>query len=367
MNFGIYVEILIECFVLAFILLPARISDNGPNVLMLEFFLAVLVVVNVIGSELRLRFTQVEGTSVLGIDKRDKGIWVRTPKDQNAIYIPFSLLISFRKKDSMLVLKYHAGFKQDSNGEIKVVVGDTINLRLSELNGQQFKVFVKEYNKLVGAKKAIDYRFKISARPQKTKQQVIGAFILFPLMILLVVFPNDFSDTGLDTTSKQAKKADEETTTQDKLQYGKVYSVEGYRFKINQGYYAKDTDGKNVVIFNIDIALSAESYEQHDVLDKFASKTLQLSDTADKVKEYNISRPNYLEIMQDKQAYPVVNLLTNKVSYGELADTTWKNMNLAYVLPEEMTGTWKLTYSEYDDRFINHQLIVKRSELEEIK
>ena len=38
--------------------------------------------------------------------------------------------------------------------------------------------------------------------------------------------------------------------------------------KINQGYYAKDTDGKNVVIFNIDIALSAESYEQHDVLDK---------------------------------------------------------------------------------------------------
>ena len=85
---------------------------------------------------------------------------------------------------------------------------------------------------------------------------MIGAFILFPLMILLVVFPNDFSDTGLDTTSKQAKKADEETTTQDKLQYGKVYSVEGYRFKINQGYYAKDTDGKNVVIFNIDIALS---------------------------------------------------------------------------------------------------------------
>ena len=206
MNFGIYVEILIECFVLAFILLPARISDNGPTVLMLEFFLAVLVVVNVIGSELRLRFTQVEGTSVLGIDKRDKGIWVRNPKDQNAIYIPFSLLISFRKKDSMLVLKYHAGFKQDSNGEIKVVVGDTINLRLSELNGQQFKVFVKEYNKLVGAKKAIDYRFKISARPQKTKQQVIGAFILFPLMILLVVFPNDFSDTGLDTTSKQAKR-----------------------------------------------------------------------------------------------------------------------------------------------------------------
>ncbi len=38
------------------------------------------------------------------------------------------------------------------------------------------------------------------------------------------------------------------------------------------------------LFFNIDIALSAESYEQHDVLDKFASKTLQLSDTADKVK-----------------------------------------------------------------------------------
>ena len=53
MNFGIYVEILIECFVLAFILLPARISDNGPTVLMLEFFLAVLVVVNDIGTEMR--------------------------------------------------------------------------------------------------------------------------------------------------------------------------------------------------------------------------------------------------------------------------------------------------------------------------
>ena len=97
MNFGIYVEILIECFVLAFILLPARISDNGPTVLMLEFFLAVLVVVNVIGSELRLRFTQVEGTSVLGIDKRERDLGKNSKRSKCDLY-PLFITHFFQEK-----------------------------------------------------------------------------------------------------------------------------------------------------------------------------------------------------------------------------------------------------------------------------
>jgi hypothetical protein len=354
------------------------------------FLLLALIAV---GEVVNLTISYWRGFEAAVFNENRDGLLIRTGLFQRRPMLLALEAIQISKTDTGVVVNYSRGLYLQANGRVVAVDGGVFVWRSKDFAPYALTDFA---NQITLAQNAQPFPMEQDASPQtnqtkKTarKKKTSKPFAWTPKTItlfssigvvgfvtLLVIGLANSSDQSNSTESSSKKSGDSDSFLYQDYKPGVLLKTDDYKFTLNKGYLAWNTNNDRVAIFNV-TAVSRKSGDNMAELESrnFAAMS-NFNMTSAKNSDYYSDDVDPTNIKKDGQTVQVVNALTEDMEPDYHAPSgTSETFNLVVKVPE--TGkSFDLYYEgfpidirntpkeDYDDSsFVLH---VKKADLEKV-
>lgn len=276
----------------------------------------------------------------LALDRNQMGLWLKSPRCRQLLYVPFTLLTLVEFRHHQLVIHFRQAFIVDTEGNPRAVGGGRVKYRDWLLDGELLRKFIAEYNGQVSARQQV----QTTAADWRDAPVKIVAWACVFLVIVAGEAGYVKKSTPSNNVLSIAANTINNQKTEGTLKVGKSYQSSYYNFKVKKAYLAQDKYKHKIAIFQVE-----RTKRGHRELSDYPSITSDdfavtrsrrgLADTINSAKSLNSA-----SVMVGGQEKPVINLLHQET---DVADDHQVTFNLAYRLPKRVKQNFYFAYLPY--------------------